>query len=270
MKKVFLLGLVFICGCALQNQKKEHDEDVVGEAAEISLIKAQRHQQSGNLPAALLEYESILTGQPNDWVARAGRASIQLKMGDIDSAKSSFQLLLDSDECAGGSTEDTALDTVLDSQAKLRCSFVWNSLGIIADIRSEFQKVDEYYQAALGLADNQALYYNNYGYSLLMQQRYVEALGVLERGLELAPTSGRIRNNLAIALAWKERYDEAITLYQGDDHIYQGYNNIGYIAMLNGDYKQAIRFFNRALELSPTYYQKAAINLEKARSRLAP
>ena len=73
----------------------------------------------------------------------------------------------------------------------------------------------------------------------------------------------RIRNNLAISLAWQSRYDEAISILIKVLNHEVAYNNVGYIALLNKQYPVAEKFFKKALYISPSYYVRAAHNLEK-------
>lgn len=111
--------------------------------------------------------------------------------------------------------------------------------------------------------------YNNYGYSLLMTRRYAEAEVILQHGMRLDPYSQRVKHNLALAKAWQGRYQAALKVYSNQRDNPEACNNIGYIALLNQDYRVAIDLFEKAIRLSPSYYAKAGRNLERAQSLAA-
>jgi tetratricopeptide (TPR) repeat protein len=66
----------------------------------------------------------------------------------------------------------------------------------------------------------------------------------------------------------QRRYDDAIKALTPRFPPAQASNNVGYIAMQQGDYPAAVRYFNQALEQSPVYYERAANNLAEARRRM--
>jgi Flp pilus assembly protein TadD len=104
---------------------------------------------------------------------------------------------------------------------------------------------------------------NNLGYSLMMSKQYPAAEKVFREGLNYEPGFFRIRNNLAISLAWQSRFEEAIDILVKVVKYEVAYNNIGYIAMLNNQYLVAKNYFKKAMFISPSYYVRAARNLEK-------
>jgi tetratricopeptide (TPR) repeat protein len=98
---------------------------------------------------------------------------------------------------------------------------------------------------------------------IIRPHQYPAAEKVFLEGLNYAPGFFRIRNNLAISLAWQSRYDEAISVLVKVVKHEIAYNNIGYIAMLNKQYSVVENYFKKALFISPSYYVRAARNLEK-------
>ncbi len=163
-------------------------------------------------------------------------------------------------EQLGGNTGELAQGSILPAN----CAKAWTDLGMIADIRSDYFTAERYYLEALQAEKNNADIYNNYGYSLMMSRRYIEAEEVLRQGLNLDPRFKRLKNNLALCKAWQKDYSEALQIYSADLDDPEAYNSIGYIAMLNEDYDLAISYFEEAVSLSPTYYLKAAKNLNRA------
>ena len=46
------------------------------------------------------------------------------------------------------------------------------------------------------------------------------------------------------------------------------YNDVGYIAMRQGDYAVAERYFEKAIRVSPRYFEEARRNLDKVQEHL--
>ena len=67
-----------------------------------------------------------------------------------------------------------------------------------------------------------------------------------------------------MALAWQGKYVEALTGIRKDEMPVM-LNNVGYIAMKRGDYEFAEAYLSQAMQMSPSYYAKAAENLEYLR-----
>lgn len=65
-------------------------------------------------------------------------------------------------------------------------------------------------------------------------------------------------------MAWQGRYKDAYKTITRSSKNYEAYNNIGYIALQREDFDIAISYFKKALELNPTYYVRAAENLQSA------
>jgi Flp pilus assembly protein TadD len=97
--------------------------------------------------------------------------------------------------------------------------------------------------------------------SLLLQRRYREATDMFQKALAADPGLGIARANLRIALAWQGRYDEALIGAASAERA-NALNNVGYIAMLRGDYQAAQKYLAQALTGSPTYQEQAARNLD--------
>ena len=75
----------------------------------------------------------------------------------------------------------------------------------------------------------------------------------------------KVFNNLAVALASLERYDEALDAFVNGGGEAQAYNNLGCIYLQKEKYREAVKCFEKAIELEPSFYAKASDNLKKAR-----
>lgn len=137
----------------------------------------------------------------------------------------------------------------------------WMALGRIADAEKNWAGSEAAYAKALELQPDSPIVANNMGMSLMMQHRYDEAVTAFQHVLEIDPTMDMTRANLRIALAWQGQYDQALVGIQPAERA-DALNNVGYVAMLRGDQDTAQKCFSQALEISPTYHDHAARNLE--------
>lgn len=140
-----------------------------------------------------------------------------------------------------------------------------NGLGLIHDFDQRWDEAEASYRLALVSKSDAAVVHNNMGYSYLLQGRVDEATTAFSASLTYEPDLAVARSNLRLALAAKGRYTDAIA---GTDRagLPQVLNNIGYVAMLSGDYESANIFLNRAIDESPVYYDTAEENLERLQS----
>jgi Tfp pilus assembly protein PilF len=137
----------------------------------------------------------------------------------------------------------------------------WMALGRVYDASKSWTEAKSAYAKALAAQPESPIVVNNIGMSLMMQHRYPEAAEAFERALAADPTMEMTRTNLRIALAWQGQYDEALVGTRASGRA-DALNNVGYVAMLRGDNQTAQKYFSQALELSPTYHERAARNLE--------
>lgn len=141
----------------------------------------------------------------------------------------------------------------------------WNALGRYYDNQSDWPAAEAAYLQAMSLQPDDPAILNNLGISYSRQDRFAEAEGMYRQALAIDPSSKATENNLRLAIAWQGRYAEALNGVPADEAP-DALNNVGYIAMMNGDYATAERLFVRALEVSPTYQPEAQSNLDRLRA----
>jgi Flp pilus assembly protein TadD len=140
----------------------------------------------------------------------------------------------------------------------------WAALGRAYDNERRWGESAAAYEKCLALSPHPAVIANNIGMSLLVQKRYAEAAHQFEKAMAEDPALETARSNLRIALAWQGRYNESLAGLALSGRA-DALNNVGYVAMLRGDYREAQQYFSQALESSPTYHGGAAMNLEALR-----
>ena len=139
-------------------------------------------------------------------------------------------------------------------------SRAWNALGATADLRRDWALAEKAYGEALRLDPASSAALSNRGFSRVLQGRYSDAVTDLTAAIRAQPGDGRVRNNLRVALALSGRYDEAFAGVNRRD-LHRELNNIGFVALLRGDYVSAEAYLNRALETSDVFYRTAWRNL---------
>lgn len=137
----------------------------------------------------------------------------------------------------------------------------WNALGQIHDRQGRYVEAESAYMRALTLTDDQAFIRNNLGFSYMLQGRYPEAERQLLKALAADGSLAVAKENLRLALAWQGRYVDAMAGVRFADRA-RILNNIGYIAMLRGEYGRAEAYYTRAMVGSAQFYRVAARNLE--------
>ena len=155
-------------------------------------------------------------------------------------------------------TAHKALQEAVDEDASLWRA--WNGLGLYYDTQSLWNEAGESYKRALGVNPELALIHNNLGYSLLMQGKFVDATSAFRKALRIRPDLEAARVNLRLSLAWEGKYQEATAGVKRGE-LPTVLNDVGYIAILRGDYDQAEAFLLRAMEASPTFNETASKNL---------
>lgn len=137
----------------------------------------------------------------------------------------------------------------------------WNALGLYYDSEKNWDDAGKAYGKALEFNPDSEMIHNNRGYSLLIQGDYVGATRKFAQALKLDPKFATARTNLRLALSWMGRYDEAVAGVSSRD-LPAALNDVGYIAMLRGDYATAESMLSRALATSPLFIEKAWLNLK--------
>jgi Flp pilus assembly protein TadD len=272
-RKLLLLSTMVLTACASQPQL----EGGAGREFTIDELKQRADVASyaGAYSDALLQYQQILEKEPDNVDALTGAGEALLAATQPVRANNYFERALMIDSKNIQAREARALSWLMSGKyAAARKSFlnlvddgvdrwrIWNGLGVIADLDGDYVGSAGYYQKAIALASEKAMLRNNLGYSQIMGHNYAEAEASLRSALMLEPGNPRVVNNLSISIAWQHRYNEAVEQLKSVMDEPSSYNNVGYVAYLNGDYTLAEEFFRKAMRLRPSYYKRAASNLE--------
>lgn len=141
----------------------------------------------------------------------------------------------------------------------------WDALASEFDNRRDWNRAEEAYDHALSDSDNAAVVLNNRGFSRLLQGRFDDSVTDLVAALQKKPDLAAARTNLRLAMAMKGEYDRALAGGGGrDDAVLL--NNVGFAAMMRGDYPKAEEFFAKAITAKGEFYDRASANLVMAKA----
>jgi Flp pilus assembly protein TadD len=272
-KRIMLLSVFVLTACASQPQLDGRE----GQDFTIDELKknAEMSSYAGAYRDALMQYQKILEKAPDNVDALIGVGEALLAEGQYVRAENYFERALAFQPQNPQAREARALSWLLsgkyaDAQKSLLNMVddgidrwrMWDSLGIIADVFGDYSLAVSYYNKALAISPDHAMLLNNLGYSMMMAHEYVAAENTFKKSLVLEPGNVRAVNNLSISIAWQGRYDEAVEHLRTVMDEAASYNNVGYVAYLSGDYELAEDYFIKAMRLRPTYYKRAASNLD--------
>jgi tetratricopeptide (TPR) repeat protein len=134
-----------------------------------------------------------------------------------------------------------------------------NGIGVVADIRGDHDKAISAYDAALATNPKASSVLNNRGYSYYLEGQYQQAardfVAAADMGLE------RAWLNLGLVQARQKKYSMAVHTMTRLVASEVAYNDVGYIAMRQGDLGVAQRYFRKAIQTSPRYFEAAQRNL---------
>ena len=281
LKWVWLSAVLsFLLGCASVGtvQNKANQDAKLTVTSKDSLSRAELAFDRGKFIDALRQYSEILKQDPNHRDALVAVGRIYARMGQARTAINYFSKVLDANEDAVAAEERGLANFNLGYAEAAEVDFKlapkidpgrwrsWNVLGILADLNGNPADARAFYYRALAILPDSPTLINNIGYSFLMDGKYSQAESMLHKGLVMGFEDVVMRNNLSMAIAWQGRYEEAIQVIDGVLPRRSALNNVGYIAMSRGDIEVAKQLFSEALEISPSYYVRAAQNLSRAKS----
>ena len=136
-----------------------------------------------------------------------------------------------------------------------------NGLGIFYNWRGELQQAVLAFGRALALKPDSPSIRNNLGLTFIMIGRLSLAEAAFKRALEINPTYKLAANNLALVYARQGRRGEALALFKKSVGQAQAHNNLGCLLSWQGRHLEAAKEFEKALQIMPTYYERADRNL---------
>jgi tetratricopeptide (TPR) repeat protein len=202
---------------------------------------------NGELEAAQKELALVLVHHPEMPQAHEAMGLVHLQEKRYPLAIEEFQLVLSQDP----------------ARASAR-----HLLGVTyLEMRQPAKAVAQLKQA-VALNPSHVASYAALGEAYLELKDSRQAIATLKRGLAIDPKNQKLNFRLGNALAAENRYDEALEAFMKVGDEAQAYNNIGVHYFMAGQYEDAAKCFQRAIELRPTFYEEAKTNLQRALEKL--
>ncbi len=176
-------------------------------------------------------------------------------------------VMLDQQRLGGVRSTRTERSSALpphDSRSPYRA---YRGLGVLADLAGEYGQAVRHYQVSDAIHPHSAITQNNLGYSHYLAGDLDRAKSHFRRAIAIDPGFKNGWCNLALIHLRQRRQEDALSALEQVMSKPEAYNTLGYLNMLAGNHIQAEQFLEKAISLSPSYYQQAQQNLEQNRSR---
>ncbi len=151
---------------------------------------------------------------------------------------------------------------------------LYNTKGVTYDMMGKYEKALVEYETAIKLDPTNDVYYNNMGFSYLLQaqrhafmgdyeeedQAYKKAISIFKEVIEIDHGNKTAHANLGYAYGATGMYELALKEFTVAADKAVAYNNMGYLYAENGKLTEAIESYNNALKINPhitfIYYNK--------------
>jgi Flp pilus assembly protein TadD len=271
-------AIALVLGACSSNPIPEVDYDV--EAHRQLMMEGRAHMSAGRTQDGITSFMGAIDLQPDAeaWY-KVGR--LYLMQGEEYPAMTAFEQSIDQDEDYVPALQDMGLLLLKwkqNQRAKAVLTHVverdedrWqvhNALGVIADLDGLHVAAMAHYERALTLNSTSADVMNNMGYSSFLADDPVAASEYLVDALRHNATHTVAWLNLGKTMARQGRYADAFNIFAERQKRPFAYHDVGYMALLNGDFLRAENYLTKALNDSPTHFDEAYRNRSTARNRM--
>lgn len=222
------------------------------------------HRERGNHQLAELALRQVLADEPNNLDALGELGTLEIAMRRYPEAAQTLDKALRVDQQRFGVQPEAGLsnlDTLMvDGKSPLR---VYSGLGVLYDLRSDFDKAQVFYHMAAQIDPRSALVANSLGYSRYMAGDWEGARQAYRQALSLDARYKPAWRNYGMLLARMGNYEEALSAFEQVEPRAEASNDVGYVCLIEGKLEQAEMFFRSAIDQSPSYYEVAWQNLKR-------
>lgn len=145
----------------------------------------------------------------------------------------------------------------------------YHRLGLLLSAVGKHEEALKPLQRAVQLRANNAMLRNNYGFELLLNQRWTDAEEQLTRAVRLQPEFPRAHVNLGIVQSKLGRFDEALASFRRVLPEPDAYYNVGLMYRGQHRYAEAAEVFEYVLTLDPNFVA-ARTQLKQIASHIEP
>ena len=242
-------------------------------SAEDAFEKATKAMHDGDMDLAQLYFVKGYNLEPDNIKILTKLTELYINLKKYELAELGIKLLLEQNPSNAKTLEQYGLLLIqtgnyadaeenLNKAVSLDQSWsAYNGLGIIANLLGDPEKAENLFRKADSLSPNSPELLNNIGFSLYSAKKLDQAEAYYLQALAIDPNFKKAAYNYALLQARLKNYDKAYFSFSKQSTTAEAYNNTGYIAMINGDYKEAKNYFEEAIHATPFYYKKANDNL---------
>jgi len=255
-----------------------HATELPVASAEEAQVRGDQAWREGDLDLALYQYIQALQMDGDDVNTLNKIGAIHVDRGNLGLAEAAYRwaLRLSPDNAAAltelglillkkrefAQAEETLTHSLNVTSQQWRAQ---NALGIIANVQGNHAAASLHFQEALKIRPESPMLLNNYGYSLYLSKDWPGAMKAFRQALNRAPDYKLAWHNLGLVYARERNYTAAVDAFSHAMELYEAYNDVGYLAMLDGNYQESDIYLSKAIKLCPSYYETAHKNLMRSR-----
>jgi Flp pilus assembly protein TadD len=270
---------VALNGCA--NQPVEHqDDNPMLQAFRHEMAEGELAQSQQRHAAAAAAYLRAHALDPANYVICTRGAEQLLAAGDTKGALANYERALSVNPDFAPALEGAGILLVRwkrygDAQPMLERTVAllpdsWkahSALGIAADAHRQFGLAAAHHQRAIDLKPQDSDLHSNLGFSLLLADKLDAAAESLWTALEIDGKNQRAWRNLARVRVKQGNLAGALRALREIEGPPAAFNDLGYLALQNGEIATARKFFNLAIDAAPGGYPLASDNLQALDNR---
>ena len=271
-----------LAGCAATESAQEDPPADAQALADVPTVpvatlmeEAERALAAGRLADAEMAYRNVLGRDPGNRAAALGLADTLYQLDDLGGAAARYRSVLSGGSSAQAARARLGMGLIERREGKLdeaRTSLEaavqsdpslwrgWLALGQMHQEAGRIDAAETAYANAARAGTNIAAVHNDIGMWNLNRKRPREAISSFERALKLDATLEVARGNLRLAHAMNRDYASALAGASGPE-LPEILNNVGYMAIVNGDLDTAQQLLTQAVDSSPYYNASAVANL---------
>jgi Flp pilus assembly protein TadD len=287
--RLYLLSAValLLTACAVRQDNGSAELFDPGNSARQELV-ADIQLDAGRVQLAVEGYGKALAARPKDAGLLVKQGLALLRLNQPESALESFrQAQTASPDLPGVHYGVGRACRQLGKNAEARDAFEravelaptsWRArshLGVLLVSLGQPDQAREQFLAALALPQFQAQagteardrrgeLLNNLGVAQVLSGDTKAAVATFVQAMQSSRDPERSANNLGLLLVRLGRQAEALNAFRAGGNDARALNNLGYALLLQGQAGRAKSLFEKALDLSPAYYETAGENLKQA------
>lgn len=272
---IVVLSILLLGGCAANSIKTDESADQV-DKIEMLEQKAAQLYRSGDNDKALIEYVNIINIDPRNENAymKIGRIHESLKSYNL--AGKAYQSVLEINPENVSAREGLGISLLKqgnhDEAEVILADLVtyypdrWrshNGLGVIYDIKKMHTQALSHFKKADQLNPNNAEIANNIGYAYYLNGDWEQAKQYFLKAIQLDNTFDRAWSNMGLLYARRQEYKQSVSAFEHVMEKHEAWNQVGYLAMVSGDYEASEVQLKKAILIAPFYYEDAHKNLTR-------